>query len=398
MKIESDGSKPNDSERDDRAISNLNWLNRTFLGFLCLGLVAIFCYAQNLKHAAVATLWALACLAAGAFVGMLFGIKREQQPTTAPPPANPSGKPEDVKDEARKKGRYQPNNNLIDVSDWLTKIIVGLGLVELRNLPQRMKVIASPLASALGEPAGLAVAVGIIVFASFAGFLIGYINSRTFLAALFSGYDDLGQQVENLKDDLKETAAKQEAQKVSSVIELQGIRTLVSAQGGVPASDQPGPAIPAQPDPKLLQMAQAYKAIDDPDYSVRVARKDKAADEMLRYIIEKKIPKQALHAWTLAQPSDGLIVALAFYVQNTLEEGDLAMLLSVAKSANWLHAKYYVTLALLSLARRGFGKSSEWKEVMTLLDIYSEHARQRDDNSLLALIAEIKEMAKPKLS
>ena len=154
----------------------------------------------------------------GSAVGFLFGVPRH---TTR----------------VGSRSSYVPNTNLERISDWLTKIIVGLGLVELRNLPERMKVIASPLATSLGEPSGLAVAVGIIVFASFAGFLIGYINSRTFLAVLFSGYDDLGQQVEELKDDLKETAAKQEAQKVVSDVQFQGIRTLVSAQGGLPTHD-----------------------------------------------------------------------------------------------------------------------------------------------------------------
>jgi len=55
----------------------------------------------------------------GSAVGFLFGVPvREQEPET------------DNTGTAKKSIGYQPNTNLELISDWLTKIIVGIGLVQ----------------------------------------------------------------------------------------------------------------------------------------------------------------------------------------------------------------------------------------------------------------------------
>ena len=387
--------KPQDAKSDSKPAADLIWLNRVFLTFIALALLAIWLYAPNLQHASTAWLWAFACLAAGAFVGLLFGIKREQSPSPARPP-DPKDKAQERANDKADPERYQPNNNLIDVSDWLTKIIVGVGLIELRQLPDKMRTIARPLSTCLGGDCGLAVAVAVIVFFGFAGFLVGYINSRTFLAAMFRGYDDYGKRLEAIEGQVEKTSAKQEVLKVEADVQLQGMRnryTGDAATAGQPEADQP---IPAEPDSVLLQMARAYQAIQDPDYAVRVAKKDRAASEMLRYVFEKKLSKAALQAWALAQPMDGLILTLASTVLAFPEEGDLARLLSVGKYANWLHTKYRVALALRALAKTGFGPVAEWNEALALLDRYADHAKQRGDEALSSLAAEVGGLVKSK--
>ena len=175
-------------ESDSRAATYSLILNWIFLGFILLALGSVFCYAETLRAAATAWLWAFACLAVGTFVGLLFGVQREQNP-----PGQVLEKDKPRVQEEQKSDRL-PNNNLIDISDWLTKIIVGVGLVELKQVPARMKTIAGPLSACLGGECGLAIAVAVVVFFAFVGFLIGYINSRTFLRAMFSIYDDLDFQ------------------------------------------------------------------------------------------------------------------------------------------------------------------------------------------------------------
>ena len=54
----------------------------------------------------------------GGLVGFLFGIPRAVQGSTAPTGA----------------AQYQANTNLEQVSDWLTKIIVGVSLVEIGRI------------------------------------------------------------------------------------------------------------------------------------------------------------------------------------------------------------------------------------------------------------------------
>lgn len=163
----------------DKSGSMLALLNRVFTVAILLGLVMTALAAWG--HAATAILWALASLAVGAFIGLLFGIPRvKQTPATgADPKASASAA----------TLRSEVNNNLIEVSDWLTKIIVGVGLVQLNTLPAKLKLVATPLALCLADSCGLAAAVGIIVFFAFLGFLAGYINARTFISAMFDVFD-----------------------------------------------------------------------------------------------------------------------------------------------------------------------------------------------------------------
>src|SRR5215467_1406061 len=79
----------------------------------------------------------------GALLGFIFGIPRSPKVQAATqgatqPPSTPSGsststaaQPDD--------NRFTPNTNLEEISDWLTKILVGAGLVQLAVLPQQLK-------------------------------------------------------------------------------------------------------------------------------------------------------------------------------------------------------------------------------------------------------------------
>jgi hypothetical protein len=164
----------------DKSGAMLMMLNRVFGVSIFLGLYAA-AFAGGWLHIATTTLWALAFLAVGAFVGLLFGIPRAKPaPATGADPKATSG---------ANAPRSEVNNNLIEVSDWLTKIIVGVGLVQLNSLPAKLKLLASPLAACLRADCGLAAAIGIIVFFGFAGFLAGYINARTFITAMFDVFD-----------------------------------------------------------------------------------------------------------------------------------------------------------------------------------------------------------------
>lgn len=68
--------------------------------------------------AAFGLLLALASVMVGVLVGFLFGIPRALQ--NAGTGGAEAG-----------WGRYSTNTNLEQISDWLTKILVGVGLVEL---------------------------------------------------------------------------------------------------------------------------------------------------------------------------------------------------------------------------------------------------------------------------
>ena len=87
-----------------------------------------------LRIIGVGVLVGAAALAAGVLTGFIFGIPREGSPKNA-----------GDQDAAAADGQTNPitsNSNLVEISDWLTKIIVGVGLVELRSIPAKLGALS----------------------------------------------------------------------------------------------------------------------------------------------------------------------------------------------------------------------------------------------------------------
>jgi hypothetical protein len=160
------------------------------------GLFAVGIYNEG-RQAVTPILWALACLLSGAFVGFLFGIPKILQ-TDARPPLNASVNNLGTQSVSQNSTyRQQVNTNLTEISDWLTKIIVGLGLINLKEIPHLVKKAAVLLAASMHEGGPdqdhLAYAVAIIVSFSILGFLFGYLTTRLYLAGAFSRADQQNQ-------------------------------------------------------------------------------------------------------------------------------------------------------------------------------------------------------------
>lgn len=84
-------------------------MNSTKLYFITLG---------------TALLIGFTCFSVGAFCGFLFGIPRIISSSST-----------QVMDETSKNLIFH-NDNLVQISDWLTKIIVGVGLTQIANVPK----------------------------------------------------------------------------------------------------------------------------------------------------------------------------------------------------------------------------------------------------------------------
>ena len=127
----------------------------------------------------------LAFGAVGGLIGFLFGIPRtgrgastqqgssQQADRRQSPDATPTAASE-----------QNPNTNLEEVSDWLTKIILGAGLTQLVKVPEKIKGIGEYLQSDFGGSRLLpeAIAIHSLVL----GFFIGYLITRLFLAGAFA--------------------------------------------------------------------------------------------------------------------------------------------------------------------------------------------------------------------
>ena len=108
-----------------------------------------------------------------------------------------SGKETEGDDTQSKRPTYGVNTNLSDISDWLTKIIVGVGLVQLGKIRGQLKDAANFVAGGLvGNSSKAAstfapIALGIILYFSVLGFLSSYLLTRVWLSLLLNTFAKL---------------------------------------------------------------------------------------------------------------------------------------------------------------------------------------------------------------
>src|ERR1051326_1175645 len=84
---------------------------------------------------ALGVLFAAACTASGWLLGLLFGIPRTLARTNVQQTPNGSGENKSTPPEDNASSASRVNTNLEDISDWLTKTIVGVGLTQLTATP-----------------------------------------------------------------------------------------------------------------------------------------------------------------------------------------------------------------------------------------------------------------------
>jgi hypothetical protein len=126
----------------------------------------------------------------GGLVGFLFGIPRTATQST------------DVNnniDKTAKTSRYNANTNLEQISDWLTKILVGAGLTQITEIPRFFTRLAQYLKAHISHPQlDEGIILVLIVYFLICGFLFGYLLTRMYLATVFSNADHATEQISQL--------------------------------------------------------------------------------------------------------------------------------------------------------------------------------------------------------
>jgi hypothetical protein len=193
--------------------------------------VGLLCYAGWNHHYFWAILGAglLVCVASlvvGGLIGFLFGI-----PKTGEVPKQTAEAAGDTKPVAAPMmGGLRRNTNIEEISDWLTKIIVGLGIFELKSAPHLIRKVADFLAPAFGGNAGSG-AIAVILATAFAatGFLLGYLLTVLFITQAIVRVEKPSTLAEkNLAQDAK--AAKLVADVVAGDVSSHGIPDNVKGQ------------------------------------------------------------------------------------------------------------------------------------------------------------------------
>ncbi len=153
------------------------------LGITIVGFGAVL--FQTWNSAWIGLLWALSLYALGVFVGFLFSVSRVVENTAA------AGN-------VTSPLRYLPNTGLEQIADWLTKIIVGLSLVELKKIPSVILSFSAVISASLGNGDGTkGLAYAMVVFFPIVGFLGMYLSTRLYLNQGMRKADDREQQIGN---------------------------------------------------------------------------------------------------------------------------------------------------------------------------------------------------------
>jgi hypothetical protein len=130
------------------------------------GVMAVAAYSVALHMWSVfayGTAISCAAIIGGGLVGFIFGIPRSASNAHREPGEG-----------------YRDNSNLEQISDWLTKILVGVGLVQLGHATNGISHLASAMKPGFGgEASSAGFGLAIALFYAGTGFLYLYLWSRT---------------------------------------------------------------------------------------------------------------------------------------------------------------------------------------------------------------------------
>lgn len=132
-------------------------------------------------------------LLAGAFLGFLFGIPRSLQQAGTSESGSGKDAAETPQGGSGRAG-YGANTSLEQISDWLTKILVGVGLTQLSSLPSALEDFAKFAVPGLGGYETSSVfAVALLIYFLTCGFLMSYLWTRLYLGKAFTEADALAK-------------------------------------------------------------------------------------------------------------------------------------------------------------------------------------------------------------
>jgi hypothetical protein len=233
------------------------------INLLCMLLFAMQAPAdQFASRLSIALVGSSAALVIGGLLGFLFGIPKTLQ------------KDDDESHSTKGAVGYRPNTNLEQISDWLTKILVGIGLTQVSSIREGVLAVGNGMAAALGgSPLALAFSIGLLVYGVVLGFLVGFLLTRLFLAGALKRAD-----VGILEARLDEVTRRAEADSRALALVLRQLN-------------------PSTDDPKIDQ-AELDKAMVEASDSVRAqifyqakgVRSENWREQSRKPVMERTIP------------------------------------------------------------------------------------------------------------
>jgi len=316
---------------------------RHFVAAAGLGLVPIVLFASRLKSreallsASIALLFAGAAVLTGALLGFLFGIPRTLQLPEAAAPTEPGMG-------VRPEPSYRVNTNLEQISDWLTKILVGVGLTQIQGIEATGARIAGVVASGLGGgPAAAVLASAIMVYFVIFGFLTGYLWTRLYLAPELRRADlgALGAIAEKARQQAQEATRK--VDELQSQVQKDGAAFALAIQQLTPVAGSNRPNL----DASLLQaIAEASPRMRAQIYYMaaghrsRTWREDRASMELTIPILRALIASDPQDRYFMNHAQLGF--ALKDQTQPSWEEAERELSRAIALRGDWREHEWLI--------------------------------------------------------
>jgi len=184
---------------------------RGLAGAMIIGVVCIVAYALHaggsdtaLSMTSVGILLAGASAFIGGALGFLFAIPRTLQQDGAPSQQGESSE----KKRGEHRVDYRANTNLEQISDWLTKILVGVSLTQIPQIKDGLVSLSTFAGKGLGAQ-GQIFAMALLLYAFVLGFLFGYLWTRLFLAGALRVADQAA--IGTLTTEVQKAAEKAES-------------------------------------------------------------------------------------------------------------------------------------------------------------------------------------------
>lgn len=335
-------------EGPQRSIKDL-FQNQTsyFIAYVIVCFVTVILHCGFNRNAATSFLWALACTTVGAAFGFLFGIPKILQ-------GNQPAADETVAT-ASVAYRQQVNTNLTEISDWLTKIIVGLGLINLGRIPEKLGAVAQTLAESIdgGSPQShKAFAYGLIVCFPILGFLAAYLYTRLFLQGAFSRADqEAAQQQRQNETDARVATLETRLDTQEGLV----IETTTAPPAPMGAGVNGEEEISIDPEDSSLQVpvmvglrkiADEYLNVTARDYHTRLRMKNELGKKLFNYVLRNGISKDDLVREFESSGNEGIALALAHYVLASPGLGDISRLQAVGYGVRRWHVQYRIVQAI----------------------------------------------------
>ncbi len=175
--------------------SNFIFIFSTLIASLlvCLCVVAIYAYSLHSKSLeAFSTLFmvVISSYAIGNILGLIFGMPKTVQEQAE-------------KSSSKKQLTYNINTSLEQISDWLTKMIIGAGLVELKDITAFLANISKEISADIGHENAQSIVIASILYFMILGFFVTYFSTRLYIAnALAAANAELQESSEESKQKL----------------------------------------------------------------------------------------------------------------------------------------------------------------------------------------------------